>query len=101
MKVTEVSSCGNIYHKLKDGRIGIVYPKTGTVRVSIKGLTRQDLRTPYNRDNGWGGGSTLWRINKREKITTENYEYYKVTPCESVGDCFKLLLDFERKNCEL
>lgn len=90
MELIEVSEQGNLYFQMSDNRIGIIYPKSGYVRVSSKGL-------PRDRIMQWP--CRLWQINK-----VANEDYRKRNNVSrvlifSLQEQFKTLVEFNNKNC--
>jgi len=80
MKLIEISKAGNLYFQMSDGRMGMIYPKSGYVRV------KNGYQRPY-------------QINK-----VANEEQRKDTELSrvlvfSVAEQFKMLLNYNTKNC--
>jgi len=99
MEYLDTTKQGNMYFLLRDKRIGIVYPKTGMVRITPKDryLNRQNL---YQ----YKMGIVLRRINRREQVVQYyGLRTYKQTihvPCKTLGEALDLLRDYETKNCK-
>jgi len=88
MELIEVSKQGNLYFKLSDGRFGIVYPKSGYVRVCIKGTTRSQMaKWPLR----------LYQINSKNKEPKDNEVSRNLI--DSVADQVTLLMEFNKNNC--
>jgi hypothetical protein len=89
MKLIEVSKQGNLYFQMSDGRFGIIYPKSGYVRVSGKGATRSNMHFPFR----------LWQINKVAKEDYRTKAGVSRVLIPSVKEQFETLLKFDNRNC--
>ena len=90
MELIEVSKQGNLYFQMNDGRIGIIYPKSGYVRVSRKGLSR---------DRIWKWPCRLWQINKVANESYRKRNNVSRVLIFSLQEQFKTLVEFNNKNC--
>lgn len=90
MQLTKISKSGTMHFKLSDNREGLVYPKSGYVRVSCKSQSNFRRR-----------GIKLYQINKKLKTTNAwgNYSYSRVKVFNLL-DQLQMLYAFNLKNCK-
>jgi hypothetical protein len=90
MKLVEISKAGNLYFQMSDGRFGIIYPKSGYVRVSTVGVSRDRImKWPLR----------LYQINKtKPEGKRERGEVSRVLVF-SIAEQFEMLLKFDIRNC--
>jgi len=81
MNLTKVTKGGAIHFKLKDNRIGAIYP-SGYVRVSTKNVNYHHNRV------------LMYQINKRNTLSNERIKV------SNLKEAFNLLQRFEDKNCK-
>ena len=90
MQLTKISKTGTMHFKLSDNREGLVYPKSGYVRVSCKSIGFYGRR-----------GIKLYQINKKIKYTKSNGNYYySRVKINNILDQLTLLYKFNQKNCK-
>ena len=90
MQLTKISKSGTMHFKLSDNREGLVYPKSGYVRVSCKSNSTFRRR-----------GIKLYQINKKVKYTKSNGNYYySRVKINNLLDQLELLYKFNLKNCK-
>jgi hypothetical protein len=80
MKLIEISKAGNLYFQMSDGRMGMIYPKSGYVRV------KNGYQRPY-------------QINKvASEEQRKDAELSRILVF-SVAEQFKMLSNYNTKNC--
>jgi len=80
MELIKISKAGNLYFTMADGRIGMLYPKTGYVRIQC-------------------GRSRPYQINKvADEEYRKKYQLSRVLVF-SVAEQFRMLANFNTKNC--
>jgi hypothetical protein len=91
MKLFKVSRLGNLYFEMSDNRIGVVYPKSGYVRIGVRGVNLYSEN--YSRVK-------YYQLNKKVRKQLDNGRVcYKRIRIKDVADQMELLLNFDKKNC--
>jgi hypothetical protein len=89
MKLIKVTDKGVMHYRLKDGRIGIIYPKSGYVRTSTES---------YNPNFP----SRLYQINPKRTIFSPDGNYVHVRVLyENIHHMVRRLSEFEERNCAI
>ena len=100
-----VSKTQAMYYRLKDNRIGVIYPNTGYIRVSPSWINDTDytkrmkphvLKRKINNTKNL----ILYQINPKKKITSPNgnYTYVRIL-FEDIWKMQQYLEEYEIKNC--
>ena len=100
-----------MYYRLKDNRIGVIYPKTGYIRVSPSWINDPDWKGWYKKRHGSlyyrekvmsTKNLTLHQINPVKKVTSPNGNYtYARILFEDIWQMQKYLREYEQKNCKV
>ena len=100
-----------MYYRLKDNRIGVIYPKTGYIRVSPSWINDPEWQEWYKKRHGSlhyrdkvmsTKNLTLHQINPVKKVTSPNgnYTYVRIL-FEDIWKMQEYLKEYEKKNCKV
>ena len=94
-----------MYYRLKDNRIGVIYPNTGYIRVSPSWIndpeyTKRMQPHVLQRKINSTKNLILYQINPKKKITSPNgnYTYVRIL-FEDIWKMQQYLEEYENKNC--
>jgi len=100
-----------MYYRLKDNRIGVIYPKTGYIRISPSWINDPDWQEWYKKRHGSlyyrdkvmsTKNLKLYQINPKKKVTSPNGNYtYARILFEDIWEMEKYLREYEQRNCKL
>ena len=90
MQLQKISKTGTMHFKLSDNREGLVYPKSGYVRVSCKTIGFYGRR-----------GIKLYQINKKVSTIDKNGRTrYSRVKVYNLLEQLQMLYNFNSKNCK-